>query len=503
MKDKLKIDIILVVILAIILGIGIAQNIMTPFDRDQPLQRMYNANQPAVDVVMHNEDLRHPFLSFLVLHFFLKIGQSEIYAIMPSVLFGLCALILFYILLRQFYDKYISFILSLIITTNPLFLYYCVEVGGYTLFLALTLLSMILFNKLINDKPRLIHLIAYIITCTLMMYVHYFATIIIFCQGMYILISGRIFKKEHTIVYIIIFLLIIPSLITAYLGTTKDIDIRVISKNYPTYFWGEEQSKNIIINLSEAFFSNINLYFIILLTIMGIYNIIDKRKEFHLSILTLCAGSILIAIILPLYTRMKYEYFLYMIFPLLILIAEGGMLLSSIWHLEKNRKHAFLIIILLIVSATCIYNYVTAPKKYMEKGDYDIISNHILANLNKSSIIMLEHQPPLIAFEYYLLNKSLEEWNCNMNVKKNGIEYGQACSSHNISIYVFFIMPKENNLLEQNKNRLEKMQEKYASWFILRNGQINPYIQTWLEKQCTGELNSSFYSLYFCEKLEK
>jgi mannosyltransferase len=117
-------------------------------------------------------------LYYLLLHFWLHLGDSEFFVRTLSIVFALATIPALYLLGRRLFDSRVGLIAAALLTTNAYFVRYSQEARSYTLMLFLCVLSGLYFLKCLEDPSRR-NRIVYILINALAVYAHFFAGLLV------------------------------------------------------------------------------------------------------------------------------------------------------------------------------------------------------------------------------------------------------------------------------------------------------------------------------------
>ncbi len=123
-------------------------------------------------------------------------GYTEFAARLLSVIFGVLAIVLIYKLAKMLFGVSTGLISAFILSVSSYNIYYSQQARYYTMFLCLSLLSMILFLKVFKgDNFRL--RVAYILTISLMLYTFPIGTYILIMQNIFFIIFKNRTKQRR------------------------------------------------------------------------------------------------------------------------------------------------------------------------------------------------------------------------------------------------------------------------------------------------------------------
>lgn len=127
----------------------------------------------------------HPPLYYLLLHYWVKLfGDSETAVRSLSALFGLLAILMIYLIASLLFNRATGLLSALLLALSLFHIEFAQEARMYTLLALLSLCSLYFFLKLFDD-PRPVHLIAYIISTSLLMHTHVYGFFIIIAENLF------------------------------------------------------------------------------------------------------------------------------------------------------------------------------------------------------------------------------------------------------------------------------------------------------------------------------
>ncbi|MDZ7336667.1 MAG: glycosyltransferase family 39 protein, partial [candidate division KSB1 bacterium] len=167
------------------------------------------AKQSAAQLLFHPTITNNaPPLYFLMSHFLLQLNQrnAELMLRLPSALFGILSVALFYLVVRKLLGKRMGFMASMLMALSPFHIWYSQEARPYALLLFLSLLSLWLFQELISKPQNQWLKAGFIGSAALTFYCHTIAIAFIGALFIYLLIF---FKNSWTYWLKILFAIII------------------------------------------------------------------------------------------------------------------------------------------------------------------------------------------------------------------------------------------------------------------------------------------------------
>lgn len=125
-----------------------------------------------------------PFYYMLLSLWTPLLGDSEAVSRIPSAIFGSLSIIAIYAVGRLLYNKRTGLVAALILAVSAFHLKYAQEARGYTLMVCLILVSYYSFLRLTIRRSTL-YAAVYIISTALLVYTHYYGTMIILAQNIF------------------------------------------------------------------------------------------------------------------------------------------------------------------------------------------------------------------------------------------------------------------------------------------------------------------------------
>lgn len=129
----------------------------------------------------------HPPLYYLFLDGWVALaGTSEVALRFPSVVFGVATVALCYLLGARLVDRWTGVAAATLVAVSSFHVYHSQSARMYSLFAALTLVSMYFFVDLTDDdEPDRNAVVGYVLATILMGYTHVFGLFVILAQGIY------------------------------------------------------------------------------------------------------------------------------------------------------------------------------------------------------------------------------------------------------------------------------------------------------------------------------
>jgi 4-amino-4-deoxy-L-arabinose transferase-like glycosyltransferase len=153
-----------------------------------------------------------PPLYYAVVHLFLSLGYGERELRLPSVLFGTVSILLLYAIARRLVGKKIALVSGALLAISPFHVWYSQEARPYALFLFLSLLSLLLLQRLIEDPTNRRRQAGFVSSTAATFYCHTLALPFIAFLAVYgLLATPRAAWRRWVLPFAIIAVLLIPA----------------------------------------------------------------------------------------------------------------------------------------------------------------------------------------------------------------------------------------------------------------------------------------------------
>jgi 4-amino-4-deoxy-L-arabinose transferase-like glycosyltransferase len=159
---------------------------------------------------------------YLLLRFWLHLGDSEPVARALSALFAVGAVPVLYLASERLFGSRNGLVAALLLSLNAFFLHFAQEARGYSMLLFCSVLATYLFIRLVENPSDNRIRCAYVLVGALSVYVHFFAALVLlahFCTLPFLPADGVRFKKILA-AHFAVGLLVLP---IVYFILTKDL----------------------------------------------------------------------------------------------------------------------------------------------------------------------------------------------------------------------------------------------------------------------------------------
>lgn len=333
--NKFIVEIIIVSVIVFVLLMSVYQFNAISLDRDELFTiNMMNMNNLSDIIVQGNINDTHPPLYHTILFFFIRIfGISEFSVKFLSLIFGFFSTIYLYILSKKMFSIKEGIIAVIIINCTQHFSQINQYARGYSLFLFLSILTMLfLYNIILEYKMNKIFtksIVCYILSAVLCLYTHYYAILLILTEISFLMLFfNKVLYKKILFIFITIFIL--------YLPWIHYISIKNVAVDKPDFInwfkWDVCSGCNIYIFLILCFVPILSMLY-------NLYknykkeSLLNYKKELLLVYLGIFPFLVIIILQYFGFECYKNKYLIFSIIPYYIIIARGIVLLfrKSVW----------------------------------------------------------------------------------------------------------------------------------------------------------------------------
>jgi mannosyltransferase len=190
---------------------------------DEPFS-IYHSQFPPADIFHYLKNYNNPPLFEIVLHYWIRIFGIDIYSvrILPAI-FSIFASFAIYKLGVNHFSFLTGVLSSLLLTFSSLAQSYAHDCRAYSLFLLLSILSMNVFLSCCKTS-LLKHYVLFFLISVLNIYTHYFAFVVLFIQGVSVLLFYQASLRKFILASVFILLTYLPQLfvlLTRYTHTSS------------------------------------------------------------------------------------------------------------------------------------------------------------------------------------------------------------------------------------------------------------------------------------------
>lgn len=342
----------------------------------------------------------HPPLYFILMYFWTKIfGDSEFALRSLSLVFGVLSILILYRFVSKIYDRTIALISSLLFTLSPFFLYFSQEARMYSLFTFLALLSLNYVYNLVTKEFTRKNLIIILIINSILLYTHFFSTLLILVENIFIFITQRRnFKnfKKWLLYQFINLIIFSPWLYVILIRNTPEVYQGAQSLSFYTILASFYQ---IFFGFARSIIEKGNLHyfifiFFLILAFFGMLPPYNDKKGFLLNILYFFIPFFSLIIISSLGKSFYSSRYMSAFVPGVLIIISRG--------IKKIKFYPLItVLVLFLIGLYSILDisYYTRMK-YLNRPWRDIVS-FIHENSEPSHKVIITEAYYYRPFEYY------------------------------------------------------------------------------------------------------
>ena len=341
---------------------------------------------------------QHPPLYYLLLHFWLLLGSSVFNARLLSVFLGVLNVYQALIFGRKLGRPELGIGAALLLTINPMHVWYSQEARQYMLLVVLTTASMMAFWDCLQGKRRWL---MYGLYTLLSLYTQYFTAFIMLAQAL-LVIGWAVWRRDKRIVprwcgtilgFGFLFLPWLPTAVNQFLyhtmpwigepaaGEVRDIPLRLILGSG-------------VLGL-PGWLRWLGLVGFVILLIWMFWRLYKGRVELPQMLTFLSVWGLLplvtISLLAVVYPLFQFKQYLILLLPLLMLATVIAGLFPRWW------KYLVYLCLLLIPIFSLVYQQAT-----LSKDDWRGLSAYIEANHQAGDIIYTNPAGASLALELYL-----------------------------------------------------------------------------------------------------
>lgn len=163
-------------------------------------------------------------LYYVVLHWWMRLGDTEAALRALSAIFAVATVAAVFLLARRLYGDTIAVVAGLLMATAPFAVQYAQITRGYTMEVALAVISTHLFLRAV-DRPTPRRLLTYAVSIVACVYAHDFGVFVLVSQFGWLLMTGRSRRaaKAYLLTGLSILVLLVPEAIFVYHGRGRGV----------------------------------------------------------------------------------------------------------------------------------------------------------------------------------------------------------------------------------------------------------------------------------------
>lgn len=403
------------IILFSILTLALILRVFNLESRSMWLDEVVNIHEAEKNFMSWNNSL--PPLYFVVLHFWLNLGKSEMAVRSLSVILGVFSVFLIYKTGVELYGEKEGLVSAFLLAISQTAILFSRNAMYYSLFIPLSILSVYYFLKM-DKEPTNSNKILFLVSISLDFYSHYFTVLLLLVFIIFKIWKYRSEKNKDDIrsfcILAGIFLVLIAPALPIFISETTS---KTASSNFKFNFqtdYSPDFIKNIIIYLviNEIFSDYSILPFIIMgLFLVGVFSSKDNyEKSITLLIMWLCIPIMAVFVLTGFISNLHIRYLVFVL-PALLIISSRGILaipeavnnLIEKYGVKLNSYIIISVIIIAIVSSSypVLDNYYKS-KEYDWRGAARFIEN----NAEENSNVILVPGYNSVPFNFYFKSEN-------------------------------------------------------------------------------------------------
>ena len=139
----------------------------------------FSSSPPLPDLIQIALADNNPPIYYLLIHFILKLGSSELVLRAPSVIAGLATIFMTYVLAKAFLKKRgLALVSAALVASSPLAIYLSTEARPHSLAILLVTVALYSFYRL-AQKPQIPNITLFILIMAIGFYTHYYLTLLL------------------------------------------------------------------------------------------------------------------------------------------------------------------------------------------------------------------------------------------------------------------------------------------------------------------------------------
>lgn len=359
----------------------------------------------------------HEPLYYLILHFFMSFGNNEAILRLPSFIFGIMSIGLFYLILKNWLGKIYGHLGAFLLAISPFHVWYSQETRPYAMLLFLGLLSFFFLQKLLKHKTNQFR-VGFIITTAVTYYCHSLALVLILFFMIYVILNiSRQEWKNWIMTFGSILLIISPAFLPLLLNPPSHSadPFRGVHLDQIGYiFWAFGTGYALGPSLVELHYLTLGevmtKYYLLIITVSvfigtllmwGFYKLwIKEKKTFLVVIFWLFIPIIFVLVGATISSHPINVRYVLLAFPAFIIA-----LMVGIRELQFKWITLSALLCLVFISAYSLYNYYEKPKYQRENNR--AASNYLAKHADNDDIIIVSASYVIKNLKHYYPNHSV------------------------------------------------------------------------------------------------
>jgi mannosyltransferase len=336
---------------------------------------------------------------FLLLKFWLVLGDSEFAVRALSALFSIASIPVLYALAKRLFGVRAGLITALLLSVNPSIVEYAQEARGYALVFFLVVLSSYMFVRVTEDPSNKKMLCGYISISALAVYAHFFGALVLIAQTLSVpfLPSNKFRIRQLVLANLLIFALIIP------------IVLFILFKDLPPASWIPKPSVSLLIRLfrdlsgdagHKGYMTSFYLLPCIIALIIALTHALATFFRTGRSIDTWRYAFIFFWLVVPIGLSYGFSFIKPIFLKRYLIVSLPGLVLLTgvgIALIKDKYCYPVLLILLIVLSVrSTLTEYY--PK---EKENFRDSTSYVVSDAQRGDGILFYRGITTIPFEYY------------------------------------------------------------------------------------------------------
>jgi len=374
--------------------------------------RFIEANTLASSFYVTLNYEEHPPLYNIFLHFWRYVGESVFVLRLSSVLFGVGAVLLIYLIGKKIFDYKVGLVAALILALNPLHLNYSQNIEPYSFTVFFSFLAIYFLIRALGSN-QFKHWSLFVISIVIAGYADHFILFLLIAITLAVVLSYKAYRtkiKSLILSGVAISILFIPNIFIGlfqftFLGESSGFAqlrhplwyLLIIPLNFVTLNIG---MRSIFLDANNMPVKNI-LLLLLLVGIILFFSIFfvkgtlpfKENREKKIFLLSCLFVPVLSIYFMSFFTFMFIDpnRFLFISFPFFILAAKG------ITSVKSKKIFSVLIMLLLIIGSVQVYSHFQ-----QHKTKITAITSKITADYESGDVVAVYPQQYLPTLWYYL-----------------------------------------------------------------------------------------------------
>ncbi len=318
-------------------------------------------------------------------------GNGEFAVRCLSLSFAISAIVGFWYLARRFFNPFISGLSGVMLTLNPMFLYYAIEARGYSMLLFMAIVSTSVFFLLIN-RFSIGRWLLYVLLLGLSVYTHYFGLLLMPVHAAFLLLHkpSRNLANQLFFAWIVTVVLVSPLFFLRPVSTDQ-------------LYWMAPPTWRVMIKGLGLLFGGTG-FLIAYLVLFGMVFWLGKtalRQDFR-RVLSVCSLWILLPVLgVFVFSLLVKPVFLYRYF--IWLLPASGLLAGLLFRHLRTSSLLLAALVGLLICAQAVPSYLMLRAK---GSGYRDVASFIVHHARPGDVVIAYPFFKADHYRYYLDSQS-------------------------------------------------------------------------------------------------